>query len=344
MPGGPPAVVVVVQRGSDRTVHTAGVAEVGTDVEPTLDDHMRIASVAKAFSGATALSLVDEGVLSLDDTIAERLPDLPAAWGDVTLRQLLNHTSGLPDFTDSRGVRRGGASPRSTRRRRRPSCWPSSRTSRSCSRPARSTSTPTPTTSSSALMIEAATGQQLRRRADRGGARSAGPGRHVAADRHRAARAVHPRLRRSTAERPARGRQQPRPPPAGRGRPAGSSRRRPTSTTSSAATSAVSCSATRCATSSRTCSSQPAAPSPTGPGRQLGEHGAVPLPDGVRHGLRPHREHVRLHPVRRRLAGRAALGDGVDHPAAHAEQTRARPPPCSTRPAARRQAAICHRD
>ena len=98
MPGGPPAVVVVVQRASDRTLHTAGVVEVGTDVEPTVDDHMRIASVAKAFSGATALSLVDEGVLSLDDTIAQRLPDLPAAWGEVTLRQLLNHTSGVPDF------------------------------------------------------------------------------------------------------------------------------------------------------------------------------------------------------------------------------------------------------
>ena len=60
---------------------------------------MRVASVSKAFSGATALSLVDEGVLALDDMIADRLPDLPEAWGEVTLRQLLNHTSGLPDYT-----------------------------------------------------------------------------------------------------------------------------------------------------------------------------------------------------------------------------------------------------
>ncbi len=99
MPGGPPGVIVVAQRGSDRTVHTAGVAELGAEDPPALEDHMRIASVAKAFSGATVLSLVDEGVMSLDDTIAERLPELPAAWGDVTVRQLLNHTSGLPDFT-----------------------------------------------------------------------------------------------------------------------------------------------------------------------------------------------------------------------------------------------------
>jgi D-alanyl-D-alanine carboxypeptidase len=64
---------------------------------------MRIASVAKAFSGATALSLVEEGALSLDDTIAQRVPSLPAAWGKVALRQLLNHTSGVPDFTKARG-------------------------------------------------------------------------------------------------------------------------------------------------------------------------------------------------------------------------------------------------
>ena len=60
---------------------------------------MRVASVAKAFSGAVALQLVDSGHLSLDDTIADRLPALPAAWGSVTLRELLQHTSGLPDFT-----------------------------------------------------------------------------------------------------------------------------------------------------------------------------------------------------------------------------------------------------
>jgi D-alanyl-D-alanine carboxypeptidase len=62
---------------------------------------MRVASIAKAFSAATALALVDEGVLSLDDTIGERLPDLPDAWADVTLRQLLAHTSGVPDFIRS---------------------------------------------------------------------------------------------------------------------------------------------------------------------------------------------------------------------------------------------------
>lgn len=101
MPGGPPGVISIVQVGDDISVHTAGVAEVGTDRVPTVEDHMRIASVAKAFSGATALALVNEGTLSLEDTIGEVLPTQPEAWWDVTLRQLLNHTSGLPDFTKS---------------------------------------------------------------------------------------------------------------------------------------------------------------------------------------------------------------------------------------------------
>jgi len=98
-PGGPPGVIAVVQRGDEVEVHSVGYGDVETQLKPRSADHMRIASTAKAFSGAAALSLVAQGVLSLDDTIANRVPSLPAAWGDVTLEQLLNHTSGVPDFT-----------------------------------------------------------------------------------------------------------------------------------------------------------------------------------------------------------------------------------------------------
>ncbi|MET0864313.1 MAG: serine hydrolase domain-containing protein, partial [Nakamurella sp.] len=105
MPGGPPGVIAIVQVDDDRTVHTAGVGDLATGAAPTVLDHMRVASAAKAFSGATALSLVEQGKLSLDDTIGERLPELPAAWAAVTLRQLLSHTSGLPDFSQSQAFR-----------------------------------------------------------------------------------------------------------------------------------------------------------------------------------------------------------------------------------------------
>ena len=97
-PGRAPGAIAVVQRGDDRQVFTAGVADVDTEEALDVEQHVRAASVAKAFSGAAALALVDQGVLTLDDTIAERLPKYAAEWGDVTLGQLLGHTSGVPDF------------------------------------------------------------------------------------------------------------------------------------------------------------------------------------------------------------------------------------------------------
>src|SRR5918998_1819523 len=104
MAGGPPGVIAVIQRGKHRKVHTAGVAELGKGRPIGRNNRMRIASTSKAFSGAVALSLVSKGALSLHDTIGELLSDLPKpppeAWAEVTLGQLLNHTSGLPDFSE----------------------------------------------------------------------------------------------------------------------------------------------------------------------------------------------------------------------------------------------------
>ncbi|MFE0647025.1 serine hydrolase domain-containing protein [Streptomyces sp. NPDC059534] len=97
--GGPPGAIALMRQGDRTTVYRAGVADTRTGRPPRETDHMRIASVAKAFSGAVALRLVDRHRLDLDDTIGERLPSLPAAWHQVTLRQLLNHTSGLPDYS-----------------------------------------------------------------------------------------------------------------------------------------------------------------------------------------------------------------------------------------------------
>ncbi len=97
--GGPPGIVVVVARGESIDVLTAGYANLRSQQPIRINDHMRLASVAKAFSGAAALALVARGRLSLDDTIGQRLPDLPQSWWPVTLAQLLNHTSGILDFS-----------------------------------------------------------------------------------------------------------------------------------------------------------------------------------------------------------------------------------------------------
>lgn len=100
-PEGPPGVIVVIQQGDNkRSIYRAGTADrdCADACPPRPRDYERIASVSKAFSGAVALQLVSDGLLSLDDTIGQRLPFLPVGWHAVKLRQLLNHTSGVPDF------------------------------------------------------------------------------------------------------------------------------------------------------------------------------------------------------------------------------------------------------
>ena len=115
MKGGPPGAIAVVQRGAQRSVARAGFGNLRTRAPMRTTDEMRMASTSKAFSGAVALSLVDKGVLSLSDTIGRWLPSLPAAWGSVTLAQALQHTSGLPDFSKSKGWQRAvGRNPRAT--------------------------------------------------------------------------------------------------------------------------------------------------------------------------------------------------------------------------------------
>ena len=102
MPSGPAGVIAVVQRGRSIAVHRAGVGDLRTGRPMRASDHMRLASVSKAFTGAVALGLVARGRLSPGDTIGKLLPWLPRGRWPVTLRQALNHTSGLPDYTATR--------------------------------------------------------------------------------------------------------------------------------------------------------------------------------------------------------------------------------------------------
>lgn len=101
-PDGPPGIAVVVQRDATPVLHSAGTSVVGRATPIKIDDHLRVASVAKAYSGAVATSVVASGELTLDSTIGEKLPSLPAAWATVTLGELLHHTSGIPDFSGTK--------------------------------------------------------------------------------------------------------------------------------------------------------------------------------------------------------------------------------------------------
>lgn len=58
-------------------------------------------SVGKQFTAAAIVTLAREGKLGLDDSLRRYLPEGPRAWRSITIRHLLTHTSGIPDYTDS---------------------------------------------------------------------------------------------------------------------------------------------------------------------------------------------------------------------------------------------------
>jgi D-alanyl-D-alanine carboxypeptidase len=104
--GGPPGAILTLHRHRRTTVISVGRANVRHPGAPRASQHMRLASVAKAYSAAVILHLVREKILGLDGTIAHWLPSLPAAWEPVTVREMLNHTGGLPDYTRSDGFKK----------------------------------------------------------------------------------------------------------------------------------------------------------------------------------------------------------------------------------------------
>jgi D-alanyl-D-alanine carboxypeptidase len=82
-------------------IGSAGVAEVKTAKQMPLDARMRIESNSKTWLVAAVLQLVQEGKLSLDDTVDRWLPGLLRAHGgEITLRQLMSDSSGLIDDND----------------------------------------------------------------------------------------------------------------------------------------------------------------------------------------------------------------------------------------------------
>jgi len=98
---GLPGMSVVVTHG-DHIVHATGLGRDATGQPVTADTPMRVASVSKSFTAAAVMTLVDEGRVVLDRPVATYLPDFRMAderAGRVTVRQLLNQTSGLSDRT-----------------------------------------------------------------------------------------------------------------------------------------------------------------------------------------------------------------------------------------------------
>ncbi|GGS49851.1 serine hydrolase domain-containing protein [Streptomyces violaceus] len=104
---GVPGVTVTVRRGHGTWAATAGVGDLETGKPRSTADHYRVASISKTFVATVVLQLEAEGKLSLDDTVEKWLPGLVRGNGHdgrrITLRRLLNHTSGIFDYLDDPG-------------------------------------------------------------------------------------------------------------------------------------------------------------------------------------------------------------------------------------------------
>ena len=83
--------------GETPAIVAAGLANVERKTPMTPETDWKVASIAKSFFAALALDLEQEGWFSLDDKLRRFLPDVPNA-GRVSLRELLNHTSGYDDY------------------------------------------------------------------------------------------------------------------------------------------------------------------------------------------------------------------------------------------------------
>lgn len=106
-PGEPGLAVCVASDGAITSLVASGLADIERRVPLTVDTPVYIASVAKEFTAVAILKLVEEGRLSLDERAAERLPSLPAYMAPVTVRHLLTHTGGVPDYDDEFASRPG---------------------------------------------------------------------------------------------------------------------------------------------------------------------------------------------------------------------------------------------
>lgn len=98
--------VYVDAGGSAKATYFDGVEDLRTDEPAKADALFKIASVSKLFIAVSVVKLADTGLLQLDDTVAFWLPSLAGRLANaeqITLRHLLQHRSGVPDFDSEPG-------------------------------------------------------------------------------------------------------------------------------------------------------------------------------------------------------------------------------------------------
>lgn len=106
---GLPAALATVKGRDGRTrTYTAGVGDLATGAKVPVDGQIRAGSNTKTFTAVVVLQLVAEGKVGLDEPVETYLPGLLRGDGidghRITVRQLLQHTSGLPEYVDKGSV------------------------------------------------------------------------------------------------------------------------------------------------------------------------------------------------------------------------------------------------
>jgi CubicO group peptidase (beta-lactamase class C family) len=102
--GSPGCAVGVTRRGELVLEKGFGLANLADRTPITPATRFYLASLSKQFTAMSVLLLAQDGKLSLDDDIRKWVHEVPALGGPITLRQLLNHTSGLRDYLTLLGV------------------------------------------------------------------------------------------------------------------------------------------------------------------------------------------------------------------------------------------------
>jgi CubicO group peptidase (beta-lactamase class C family) len=96
---------VLIARGDEILVHKAyGLADRTAGIANTPETRFKLMSVSKSLTGVAVMRLVQLGKLTLTDPVGRHLTDWPATWREITVHDLLDHTSGIPNLEREWGV------------------------------------------------------------------------------------------------------------------------------------------------------------------------------------------------------------------------------------------------
>jgi CubicO group peptidase (beta-lactamase class C family) len=97
---GPGGSVIVLEQGHTRYKGAYGLADCAASVPNTTATNFRLASISKQFTAMAAVQLFERGLLTPEDRLTDIFPGFPDYGRKVTMRHLLVHSSGLPDYED----------------------------------------------------------------------------------------------------------------------------------------------------------------------------------------------------------------------------------------------------